>query len=326
MPRVFATVFSALLYFCMLAQAEPLWVAVGYGGRRISSSDGMHWENDQRWNGDSNEAGQALVAIAHGKATSAKTARFIAVGGGANTGRMLASEDGKKWIELPQRQGRMGTIAFGQGRFVAVHGFEVLYSQDGEQFVVGAKLDWTGTIHPRKTVFGQGEAGGMFVTIGQVDLPDETQSVSWRSATPDGEHFAKAEHHAPEARDIAFGSGHFVVVGPAGLIESSHDGVTWQRCETDPAEDFQDVAWTGKRFIARGKAAWTSLDGLTWSREPWRVPCAIAWADELKASLSIHALGLTWEGSLQSSKDLMEWIKPSLPPSPPLTAIASSGE
>ncbi|MDQ3623646.1 MAG: hypothetical protein M3463_14345 [Verrucomicrobiota bacterium] len=47
--------------------------------------------------------------------------RFIAVGGGPNTGRILSTRDGKHWSELPKRKGRVGTIAFGNGRFVAGH-------------------------------------------------------------------------------------------------------------------------------------------------------------------------------------------------------------
>src|SRR5690606_3109362 len=106
--------------------------------------------------------------------------------------------------------------------------------------------------------------------------------VHWRAATADGETFAKAEHHTAEARDVAFGAGHFVVVGPAGLIESSHDGLTWTRREADPAEDFQDVLWTGSQFIAQGKKAWISTDGLAWKVDPApRPPGSMAWANAL---------------------------------------------
>jgi hypothetical protein len=326
MPRLPAAVICALLILSISVEAEPLWVAVGYGGRRISSTDGLHWENDQHWSDSPIADDNALLGIAYGKPDSAKNARFIAVGGGPKVGRILTTEDGKAWRELPKRQERVESIAFGQGSFVALQGAQVFHSNDGEQFIAGAKLEWPGIVHARKAVFGEGEGGGMFVIIGEIELPDEHERVSWRAATPDGESFSKTENHAPEARDLAFGAGHFVIVGPAGLIETSHDGLTWQRCESDPTEDFQSVTWTGKRFIARGNATWTSSDGLTWSRETWRIPCHILWSDELKAAPSIRALGLTWEGNLQASKDFTEWIKPAIPPGPPLTAIASSAE
>ena len=31
------------------ADEAGIFVAVGYGGRRMSSRDGLTWENDQRW-------------------------------------------------------------------------------------------------------------------------------------------------------------------------------------------------------------------------------------------------------------------------------------
>jgi hypothetical protein len=164
----------------------------------------------------------------------------------------------------------------------------------------------------------------MFVVIGDVDLYGEGKRVSWRAATADGESFAKAEHHTPEARDIAFGAGHFVVVGPAGLIESSHDGMTWTPRETEPDEDFHDVAWTGTRFIARGKAKWVSADGQAWNKENTdRLPGAIAWANEVAEQLSIRGLALSWGGNISASTDLREWKKLPVPPGPSLTAVAS---
>src|SRR6478672_5151374 len=41
---------SELVALCaMPAEPAGLFVAVGYGGRRISSRDAVNWENDQRW-------------------------------------------------------------------------------------------------------------------------------------------------------------------------------------------------------------------------------------------------------------------------------------
>jgi hypothetical protein len=53
------------------------------------------------------------------------------------------------------------------------------------------------------------------------------------------------------------------VVGPNGLIESSHDGQSWQRHDVGVVDEFSRVVWSGKRFIlSGGKQAWTSPDGL----------------------------------------------------------------
>jgi hypothetical protein len=290
----------------------------------MSSRDGTTWEYDQRWSDAAKDDDNVLFNVAYGRAGQAKSARFIAVGGGAKIGHILSTEDGKSWAELPQRKGRVATVAFGRDRFVAGHDAELLHSLDGETFTAGAKLEWKGSVHARKSAFGDGEGGGMFVIIGDVDLYGEPQRVSWRAATSDGVTFAKSEHHTPDARDIAFGAGHFVIVGPQGLIETSHDGLTWTRRETDRNEDFRNVVWTGTRFIAGGNSKWISVDALTWSRESPRLSVTIAWANELAEGLTIRGIGLNWGGFVYSSGDLQDWKKAPIPSGPSFTAVAFS--
>jgi hypothetical protein len=303
--------------------AGPLWVAVGYGGRRISSLDGQTWENDQRWSDESKDDDNVLFNVAYGRPATAKSGKSVAVGGGAKTGHILWTEDGKTWTELPNHKGRVATIAFGRDRFVAAHDAELLYSDDGEKFSAGQKLDWKGSVHARKSAFGDGEGGGMFVIIGDVDLFDERERVSWRAATADGVTYARAEYHTPAAHDIAFGAGHFVVVGPGGLIETSHDGITWTPRTTDPNEDFHNVVWTGITFIARGKASWISPDGVDWKPDATvRVPGTIAWANSQTPPLC--GIALAWGGSIFSSANLREWKKLPIPPGPSLNAVARS--
>ena len=307
-PRALVLAFLAL---SAGAFADGVFVAVGYGGRRISSRDGVVWENDQRWSDIAADDDNVLFNIAFG------AGKFVAVGGGAKVGHLLSTRDGREWKELPAVKGRVATIAFGDGKFVAGHDAELLASTDGETFTPGARLDWPGSVHARRSAFGDTEAGKMFVIIGDVDLWAEKKRVSWRAATSDGVTFAKAEHHTAEARDIAYGAGHFVVVGPGGLIESSHDGQTWTRCEAAPAEDFQRIVWTGKRFlVSGGKVAWSSPDGLAWSAEARGIPCSLAWARE-----GVRALGFSWGGNIHTTTDFVDWKRAAIPPGPSLEAV-----
>lgn len=313
-----ATLFLALAAIFILAplraHAGDLFVAVGYGGRRISSTDGVRWENDQRWSDEAKDDDNVLFNIAFGHG------RFIAVGGGAKIGHILSTRDGRQWTALPQHKGRVATIAFGRDRFVAGHDAELLYSSDGERFEKGQKLDWKGSVHARRSAFGSGEGGPRFVIIGDIDLWAEKKRVSWRAATEDGTTFTWSALDTPPAQDIAHGSGHFVVVGPDGLIESSHDGHAWQRHETAPDENFSRVVWTGKRFlVSGGKATWSSPDGLAWKREETRIPCSLAWARENGAPLGI---GISWGGNAWFSHDLTKWQKTELPRGPSLNAVA----
>ncbi|MGB8166206.1 MAG: hypothetical protein WCF18_01865, partial [Chthoniobacteraceae bacterium] len=291
------TLFAALLPLGGVAEESGLFVAVGYGGRRISSRDGRVWENDQRWSDMAADDDNVLFNIAFG------AGKFVAVGGGAKIGHLLTTRDGREWRELPQVKGRVATIGFGNGRFIAGHDGELLFSRDGEAFTTGERLAWKGSIHARRSACGDTEAGFRTVILGDVDLVVEKKRVSWRGVTGDGTRWEHTALDTPGARDVAYGSGHFVVVGPGGLIESSHDGENWQRIEVGSAQDFSRIVWTGQRFvISGGKLAWSSPDGLTWEPETFRIPCSLAWAREGWLSL-----GLSWGGNLHTSADLKTW-------------------
>jgi hypothetical protein len=307
-----AILLAALAASDALAADGGLFVAVGYGGRRITSRDGISWENDQRWSDEAKDNDDVLFNVAFG------ANRFVAVGGGAKTGHILSTRDGKEWTSLQEVKGRVATVAFGNGRFVAGHDPELMYSTNGDKFEAGQRLDWKGSVHARRSACGDTEAGFCFVIIGDVDLWVEKKRVSWRGMTADGTRWEHIALDAPAARDIAYGAGHFVVVGPNGLIETSHDGQTWQRFDTDPLENFSRIVWTGTRFLVTGgKSPWSSPDGFTWTREPKAIPCGVAWARE-----GTLGIGFSWGGNIFSSRDFVDWKKATIPPGPSLNAIA----
>ena len=304
------SLFLALL-LALPSQEPPkgCFVAVGYGGRRLSSADGASWENDQSWSEKAADDDNVLFSVAWGKGT------FVAVGGGARVGRLLTTRDGKEWKELPSQKGRVDSVAFGNGRFVATHGREFLWSEDGEAWQSGGKLDFKGSLHPRKCVFGN----GIFVVIGDGD-PSGAKRVSFRAMTKDGtscDHFAA---ETPAARAVAFGAGRFVVVGPDGLCESSADGKTWEAAPAEPGESLSGVVWDGRRFLASGgKTAWTSPDGVRWTRESWRIPCHI-----LYGSPGLY-LGASWNGGLWQSADGVAWKRSNITSGCTPEAVAARG-
>jgi hypothetical protein len=278
----------------------------------MSSRDGVTWENDQRWSEVAADNDDVLFNVAFG------AGKCVAVGGGAKIGHLLTTRDGREWKELPQVKGRVATIAFGNGRFVAGHDAELLHSTDGETFTPGGKLDWKGSVHARRSACGDTEAGFRTVIIGDVDLWSEKKRVSWRGVTSDGTRWEHTALDAPTARDVAYGSGHFVVVGPGGLIESSHDGESWQRHETGSADDFSHIVWTGQRFlISGGKVAWSSSDALNWKPETFLIPCSVAWARE-----GWFGLGFSWGGNVHISTDFQAWKKQPIPAGPSLQSVA----
>ena len=138
MKRAFVAVLLAVIAVGDAQAADGgLFVAVGYGGRRITSRDGISWENDQRWSNEAKDNDEVLFDVAFG------AGRFIAVGGGSQTGHILSTRDGREWTSVQDVKGRVATVAFGNGRFVAAHDPELLYSTDGaRRFEVGQRLDW----------------------------------------------------------------------------------------------------------------------------------------------------------------------------------------
>lgn len=286
------------------------FVAVGYGGRITFSNDGAQWETVVHWSQPTR--GESLADITWGMG------KYIAVGGDEDTGQIISSGDGRKWTSCDVLSSKVGTITFGRSRFVAAQGNQLLYSIDGLHFVPGAKLPMEGTTAPLGAACGDTEAGYLFVFVGESEKPAQADPTFWRACTTDGITLTSIQEETPRVRSIAYGAGRFVVVGPSGLIEESHDGQKWRRCPVNPAEDFRSVVWAENRFLVSGKMIWTSPDGLSWERLPSSIPCEIATASPF------GSVGISRSGDLFFSKDFLLWQRVALATGPPFAAATCS--
>lgn len=282
----------AALLFTGAAQAGDLWVAVGDGGLRLTSTDGQSWQREQP--GGQRQA--PLCGIAYG------LGRFIAVGGAETTGELLSSPDGRAWRPLPVARRKVDAIAFGQGRFVAAQGEQLLLSTDGAAFTAGDRFETKAPSHALQIACGDTEAGFRFVILGESEpLPGGTPDA-WRAVTTDGTHIDELAPQ-PAATGIAYGAGHFVVVG-RNRIESSHDGQTW-RLQPAPGDLIRGVVWTGTRFLATtDDALWISTDALKWRRQKAYDPLPILWARDAAAPLG---LAINPAGRLAVTLDFAAW-------------------
>lgn len=90
-----ATLLFAILPHAANAQTQPfspktapsltspgIFVAVGYGGRRKSSEDSVHWQHDTEWAADGGDDDNCLFSIVFAQG------KFVAVGGGASKGHV----------------------------------------------------------------------------------------------------------------------------------------------------------------------------------------------------------------------------------------------
>ena len=281
------------------------FVAVGYGGRRMSSTDGIHWENVQQWEEKGGDNSNNLISIAYGNGL------FVAVGGGgwsrdSQAGHILVSSDGKDWTEVLKLPNRISPVMFGNGRFVAGGPDKTLWwSADGKKWQPGAKVDFKGwAFWFRSGAYGN----GTFVFRGNAE---KDQKVQWCFTSHDGTSVTPLQVDLPEgATAPCFGAGKFLMIAKGGICLTSADGEKWDRKPIAGGEELQYAVWTGKLFYAAGKkGAFTSADGLVWTKLADRVPARVLYGSD---SLFI---GTSWPGQMWHSSDGVKWEKdPALPP------------
>jgi hypothetical protein len=276
-----------------------LFVAVGYGGRRMSSRNGITWEHVQQWADKGADDSNNLISVVYGKG------KFVAVGGGGwsrqtQAGHVLVSTDGAEWREVKKMPFRISPILFDGSRFVAgAPDHQVIWSDDAENWTEGAKAELPKDIPGWAFWFRHAAATkGNFVFVGNADAKQKTW---WCLTTHDGKTVASFATDLPPVNSLQFGDGKFLLVSTDALY-TSPDGVKWTKGESPPADTFRDVVWTGKEFFLSGKAAtYTSPDAVTWKSAGKPAPCSLLWSD---GSLF---LGTGWPGRMFHSTDGLKW-------------------
>jgi hypothetical protein len=272
-----------------------LFVAVGYGGRRIATRDGHTWLHDQELAPDGGDDDNCLFSVAYGKG------RFVAVGGGARIGRVMTTADGKDWREVKSYRFRVNPVLFGNGRFLAGTQKQIETSDDGETWQTAGKIDAKGGLYFRQGAFGN----DAFVFCGDVSNNPGPRD-GWRCATADGKTIEGLATDLPANHlHVAFGAGRFVMVGNNGFRQSSKDGRAWDDA-SDPAEDFRSIFFTGRQFVLNGKLAhYTSPDGVAWTKAGKPIP-----AHPLAAGGG-RFVGASWKTNLYASDDALSWKRTS---------------
>jgi hypothetical protein len=301
-----------LLFSCLfvliansLCHAADTWVAVGYGGRRMISNDGLKWEITAEWAEKGGDDSNNLMGLVYG------LGKFVAVGGGGFSkdkqgGHILVSKDGREWKEVHSESFRVNPIVFSGKRFV-VGGPErtLLFSDDGEKWTKGAQVKPEGfpvyAMWFRNGAFGN----GTFVLMGEGGAKKE---FYWCITSKDGTE-ASFRRDLPQLRGLAFGAGTFVAVG-AGIIVTSTDGKEWAKQERTAEEKLDWIQWTGKEFLCGdGKSTLVSIDGKAWKPSPFKPQGKPLWTDGTRFITS------SWPGKMVYSPDGKTWQN-SLPLTP----------
>jgi hypothetical protein len=285
--------------------ADGLYVAVGYGGRRMASRDGRTWEYVQQWSDKGADDANNLMGVAYGKG------RWVAVGGGGfsretQAGHILVSTDGQEWREVARYPFRVNPVLFVGDRFVAGGpSRQLLSSPDGERWSEGEKVTLPDALPGWAFWFRGGAAGnGVFLFYGNAN---KDQKTWWALTTRDGRKIEQFATDLPAVKGLTFGARRFVLAGGDGVY-TSPDGQKWTRETGSPEDELRGVVWNGKEFYLSGKqGSYTSPDGAAWKQVGKAPPCSVVWADER------GYLGTGWPGRMFFSTDGVTWTNTGQP-------------
>jgi len=224
--------------------ANSSFVAVGLGGTVLTSPDGVSWTS--RTSGTTIQ----LNGITYANSS------FVAVG---HAGTILTSTDGVSWTKRSSGTftDSLYSVIFGNGRFVAVGGFDdvvrqILTSADG--------VSWTShNSGTTQTLFGVAYGNGRFVAVGdQGTILTSTVGVSW---------IIRSSGTTKMIRGITYDNGNFVAVGRDGTILTSPDGVSWTSRISGTTDHLNSVTFGNGSFVAVGGGGTilTSPDGMSWT-------------------------------------------------------------
>lgn len=242
-----------------IAYGNGTFVAVSHNGTNqvMTSPDGI------TWTARSSPSGFGAVEFGNGL--------FVAVEpwGSRN---MATSPDGITWTSRPNALPAnldMSSFTYGNGRFVAVGGFNSL----GNAATSTDGITWTmqsGAL-PASQWWDVAYGNGVFVAVDYrwdatnrvVTSPD---GITWTPRT--GANSGTSQFHA-----VAFGNGRFVAVASGGgAIYSNDNGATWAAGTGMPNTDFGpgSIAYGNGRWMAVGgyggtPRGMTSPDGITWT-------------------------------------------------------------
>ena len=297
--------------------ADGIFVAVGGGGRIMSSRDGLNWETAQEWDSKWADDSNLLHWVTSG------LGKIVASGGGGwsrdtQAGHILVSTDGKAWREVAKLPNRVSPVLFSGDRFVCAGGGDgtaLRWSLDGEKWEAGATYKEFvavqnapaadgGKPSPLKGVnFRRGAAGnGVFLFTG-----DASEKTNWQLTTRDGTTLTSFTRGTPQCGSVAFGAGKFVLAGRDGIFTSA-DAQKWQREPGTPADELWRVEWSGREFIVAGKKSfYRSSDGTTWQSFGGKPPGWIA-----AASAHGH-VAMSWGANLFFSPDGQTWKRVTQP-------------
>jgi hypothetical protein len=281
-----------LLVASVTTAAENWYLAVGHGGHRMLSRDGLNWELHQEWSKPGHNQDDLNVTV------NFKEAFFV--GGGYFSGRLTATRDGQAWSDgvIPRSSPLFGLEVFGETLYAIDLRGQVFKTTDGETWTLAAQAQM-----PTKTHWIRGTAQGNGLIVGSGDFGPVIAFNPTDNSIVVTQMDGQVDKNAG-LRRVAFGNGLFVIGGQAGLLATTKDGVNFQNNRVVPERgDIQCVVWTGKEFLATTqKGAYRSVDGNDWQATGATPPRQIRRIENWlygygwpPSKISRSADGVTWD-------------------------------
>ena len=260
----------------------PIAVAVGYGLRRVMSSDGMTWTNFQEADANGGDDENLLRGVGYGDH------QFLAVGNVT-----LHSTDGATWEERDARfsaRGYLSNAVFFKGFFVAVggNGLRVRSVDGGSRWQDDPGHD---DIHFRRVAASSEYAVAAGHTYDNVGVLSRTaDGIEWQELVREGAMLNR----------IAHGNGSFVATGSEGRCTWSEDTDRWSPC-TVGGTPIHHLVFVNDQFIASTDGGiFVSTSGEAWTR-------ASEASNQVYGYFMGSYLSLGWPADVQVSADLAQW-------------------
>lgn len=252
------------------------YMAVGYNGTIMSSSDGMSWStqvsgitselSSVKWNGSQWIAvGEYLLSSLDGITWSIRDTGTINYLNGVNWngiqwiatgafGTIINSPDGVNWsIQTSGTNKRLYNVNCNGSQWLAVgEGGTILSSIDG--------ISWsTQTSGTTRIINNVNWNGSQWIAVGDsgtiLSSPD---GINWTTRTSGTTKFLDT---------VDWDGNQWVVVGEDGTILSSPDGINWTTHTSGTTRLLYGLTWNGDQWLACGEygTILRSSDGVSWS-------------------------------------------------------------
>ncbi|MFO0546966.1 MAG: sialidase family protein [Polyangiaceae bacterium] len=269
-----------------LPTGTPRFVAVGYGGRRMTSDDGSTWENNVVVDPNGGDDNNLFRGVGFGGGL------YVAVGG-SSAGQIFTSPDGIAWTSQTPAGSWLGDVVYVDGAFVAAggNGLRQRSSDSG--------VTWTHqTDYYAGHYRGLAAGNGIVVSAGHTyGLATNTGLLSY--STDAGLTWSAEITTGPELNSIDFGNGVFVAVGGAGCLRST-DGMVFTDCGL-AGGNLDSVTFLNGEFVVPDQSGyWHSANGADWQHLAAEVHGVTAYG------LGLY-LAVDWPDRVYSSPDLSAW-------------------